>query len=58
MPISSPRKGNNNMKPPESQTKAQRDASLAHATKGPAPQVKGQNLQKVGSGRKGSKQGK
>jgi hypothetical protein len=46
------------MKPPESQTKAQRDASLANVTKGPAPKVKGQNLQKVGSGRKGSKQGK
>lgn len=48
------------MKGVPQQTKAQRDASLNAAVKGPASSPKQQHLQKVtnASSRKGSKQGK
>lgn len=51
-------KGSKHYMPPH-QTKAQRDAQLANATKGPSIPAKGQDLQKIHSGstRKGSKQG-
>lgn len=47
-------------KGPQQQTKAQRDATLNSATKGPASSPKQQHLQKVQSGstRRGAKHGK